>query len=63
MYLVLVLGWLFFAEYMVDAISKVLQYDMNGKLIREIKLPDVGSAGGFGGKKKIKIFILHLPII
>ena len=47
-------GGYFFAEYMVDAVSKVLQYDMDGKLIREIKLPGVGSAGGFGGKKEDK---------
>ncbi len=47
-------GGYFFAEYMVDAVSKVLQYDMEGKLIREIKLPGVGSAGGFGGKKDDK---------
>ena len=47
-------GGYFFAEYMVDAVSKVLQYDMNGKLIREIKLPGIGSAGGFGGKKEDK---------
>lgn len=44
-------GGYFFANYMVDAISKVLQYDMDGKLIREIELPGVGTAGGFGGKK------------
>ncbi|MEQ6124478.1 prolyl oligopeptidase family serine peptidase [Pseudotenacibaculum sp. MALMAid0570] len=44
-------GGYFFAEYMVDAVSKVLQYDFDGKLIREIKLPGVGNAGGFGGKK------------
>ncbi|MEM9680151.1 MAG: prolyl oligopeptidase family serine peptidase, partial [Bacteroidota bacterium] len=44
-------GGYFFAEYMVDAVSKVLQYDMNGKLIREVELPGVGSAGGFGAKK------------
>ncbi|MDH5412519.1 MAG: prolyl oligopeptidase family serine peptidase [Flavobacteriaceae bacterium] len=43
-----------FAEYMVDAVSKVFQYDMNGKQIREIKLPGVGSVGGFGGKKEDK---------
>ena len=47
-------GGYFFAEYMVDAISEVIQYDMDGKLIREIKLPGVGSAGGFGGKKEDK---------
>ena len=44
----------FYANYMVDAVSKVLQYDMDGKLIREVKLPGVGSAGGFGGKKEAK---------
>ena len=42
-------GYLF-ANYMVDAVSKVLQYDFDGNLIREVTLPGVGSAGGFGGK-------------
>lgn len=41
-----------FTEYMVDAISKVYQYDMNGKQIREIELPGIGSVGGFNGKKE-----------
>lgn len=45
-------GGYFFAEYMVDAISKVYQYDNQGKMLREIALPGLGSAGGFGGKKK-----------
>ncbi len=40
-----------FAKYMIDAISKVKQYNMEGKLIREIKLPGVGSAEGFSGKE------------
>ncbi|SOS47920.1 Prolyl endopeptidase [Tenacibaculum dicentrarchi] len=44
----------FFTEYMVDAVSKVLQYDFDGKLIREVTLPGVGSARGFGGKTKAK---------
>ena len=39
-----------FATYMVDALSKVLQYDYDGKLVREIELPGIGSAGGFSGK-------------
>ncbi len=43
-------GGYIFAEYMVDAISKVLQYDFDGKLIREVELPGIGSAGGFSGK-------------
>ncbi|GAB1856502.1 prolyl oligopeptidase family serine peptidase [Flavobacteriaceae bacterium MHTCC 0001] len=45
-------GGYFIAEYMVDAISKVLQYDYNGNLIRDIKLPGVGNANGFGAKKE-----------
>jgi len=49
-------GGYFFAEYMIDAISKVFQYDYDGKLIREIKLPGIGSASGFGGKKEEKEF-------
>ena len=40
-----------FAEYMVDAIAKVQQYDYSGKLLRDISLPGVGSVGGFSGKK------------
>ncbi len=44
-------GGYFFTEYMVDAVSKVLQYDYNGNLIREVKLPGLGSVGGFSTKK------------
>lgn len=44
-------GGYFFTEYMVDAVSKVMQYDYDGNLVREIDLPGVGSAGGFGAKK------------
>ncbi len=44
----------FFAHYMTDAISKVKQFDMKGNLIREIKLPGIGTASGFGGKKEDK---------
>ncbi|MEP5939961.1 prolyl oligopeptidase family serine peptidase [Maribacter dokdonensis] len=47
-------GGYFFAEYMVDAISKVFQYDYEGKLIREVELPGLGSVGGFGGEKEDK---------
>ena len=45
-------GGSIFANYMKDAVSVVQQYDYNGKLIREIKLPGIGTAGGFGGKKE-----------
>ncbi|WP_343588933.1 prolyl oligopeptidase family serine peptidase [Flavobacterium sp.] len=48
-------GGYFFANYTKDAVSFVQQYDYNGKLVREIKLPAVGTAGGFSGKKADKI--------
>ena len=44
-------GGYIFAEYMKDAISQVKQYDYEGKLVREVDLPGIGSAGGFGAKK------------
>lgn len=44
-------GGYFFAEYMVNALSKVMQYDYDGKKMRDIELPGIGSAGGFKGKK------------
>ena len=43
-------GGYFFAEYMVDAVSKVKQYNYNGDFIYDIELPGLGSVGGFGGK-------------
>ena len=48
-------GGYFFAEYMVDAISQVKQYDYEGNFVRDINLPGLGNAGGFGGKKEEKI--------
>ena len=42
----------FFAEYMVDALSKVKQYDYSGQLIRDIASPGLGTATGFNGKKE-----------
>ena len=47
-------GGYFFTKYMVDAVSKVSQYDYEGNKIRDIELPGVGSAGGFGAKKDEK---------
>ncbi|RAK23874.1 prolyl oligopeptidase [Flavobacterium aquaticum] len=41
-----------FTSYMKDAVSFIKQYDYNGKLVRDIQLPGVGTAGGFGGKEK-----------
>lgn len=44
-------GGYFFANYMVDAVSQIKQYDYDGKLIRDVELPGIGSVGGFGTKK------------
>jgi prolyl oligopeptidase len=43
-----------FAKYVQDAVSKVYQYDFNGKLEHEIELPGLGTAGGFDGKREDK---------
>lgn len=45
-------GKYFFANYMEDATSTVKQYDREAKLVRDIKLPGVGTASGFGAKKE-----------
>ena len=47
-------GGFFFAKYMIDAISKVYQYDYNGNLLREINLPGIGTASGFSAKNNQK---------
>ncbi|MDG1711831.1 MAG: prolyl oligopeptidase family serine peptidase [Flavobacteriaceae bacterium] len=45
----------FFAKYMVDAITKVYQYDSKGNNMGEVKLPGIGTAGGFSGKKEVDL--------
>ena len=47
-------GGYFFIHYMIDAISKVKQYDDEGNFIRNIQLPGLGSANGFYSKKQEK---------
>lgn len=49
-------GGYLFASYLKDASSKIYQYTYDGKLVREIKLPGIGSAGGFNGEKVDKEF-------
>ncbi|MFQ5722489.1 MAG: prolyl oligopeptidase family protein, partial [Candidatus Aminicenantales bacterium] len=44
-----------FCSYLKDAYTRVYQYDLEGNLIREIKLPALGTASGFYGKKEDKI--------
>jgi len=43
-------GHKIFANYLVDVKTQVKQYDFKGKLEREIELPGIGTANGFGGK-------------
>ena len=40
-----------FLAYLEDATSRIYQYDYNGKLVRQIELPGIGTAGGFSGEK------------
>lgn len=47
-------GGYLFASYLKDASTKVYQYTYDGKLVREIKLPGIGTASGFGGEKEDK---------
>jgi prolyl oligopeptidase len=42
----------FVTEYLADARSMVKVFDRKGKMVREIALPGIGSASGFGGKRK-----------
>lgn len=41
----------FVLNYLKDAYTQIKIYDMSGKFVREVKLPGIGSAGGFGGKR------------
>ena len=42
-------GGKLFVSYLQDVSSHVYQYDYAGKNLGEVKLPGIGSAGGFGG--------------
>lgn len=45
-------GNYFFAHYMVDALSQIKQYNYKGELVRDVKLPSIGTAAGFHAKKQ-----------
>jgi prolyl oligopeptidase len=47
-------GGFLFASYLKDASTKIYQYTMDGKLIREVSLPGIGTASGIGGEMKDK---------
>ena len=41
----------FVADYLKDARSSIKIFDLEGSFVREVELPGIGSAGGFGGKR------------
>ncbi|MBM3159372.1 MAG: S9 family peptidase [Bacteroidetes bacterium] len=49
-------GGYLFCSYLKNASTRVLQYTLEGKLVREIQLPGIGTASGFGGKPTEKSF-------
>jgi prolyl oligopeptidase len=44
----------FITSYLKDAHTQVNIFDVKGKLVRKLQLPGLGSASGFGGKRKDK---------
>jgi prolyl oligopeptidase len=44
----------FFAIYLRDASSRVKVFDLAGKHVRDVELPGIGTAVGFGGDRKDK---------
>ena len=45
-------GGYLFASYLQDAQNQVVQYDYDGRLVREIVLPAIGTVGGFFGEEE-----------
>ncbi len=45
-------GGLLFASYLKDATTRIFRYNADGSGEQEVKLPGIGSAGGFGGKRE-----------
>ena len=41
----------FVANYLKDAYTQIRIYEMDGKFVRNVDLPGIGSAGGFGGER------------
>jgi len=41
----------FIADYLKDARSSIKIFNLDGSFVREVELPGIGSAGGFGGKR------------
>jgi len=48
-------GGQLFCQYLKDANTRFYQHELDGKLIREIEFPALGTAGGFGGWRDDKV--------
>lgn len=44
-------GGLLFAEYLKDATTRIYRCNSDGSGMKEVELPGIGSAGGFGGER------------
>lgn len=44
-------GGKLFVDYLKDVSTKTYVYDLNGKLLSEVKYPGIGNGGGLGGDK------------
>lgn len=49
-----IVGQKFVASYLKDAHTQVKVYDLAGNFVRDVEFPGLGTAGGFGGKRKDK---------
>jgi len=45
-------GDLLIASYLKDARAQIKLFDLNGKFVREVELPGIGTASGFAGKRR-----------
>ena len=45
-------GNMFVCEYLKDAKTQIRLHTMDGKFVREVDFPGIGSASGFGGRRK-----------
>lgn len=49
-------GGFLWASYLKDASTNIIQFELSGKQIGEVKLPAIGTASGFGGYKEDQEF-------
>src|SRR5262249_21428735 len=46
-----IVGEMFVCNYLHDASTQVKMYTLDGKFVRDVAFPTIGTAGGFGGKR------------